>query len=210
MTFPDDTSNVQDDLKAKARREYDDAKARIHDGTNRLKTEAAPNLLNVVTDELERRKEGFTAELGTLAQTLRDASAKQNEDGTGASASTLMERGAGLVEDLNSSLENRSINDIGQSVSDYARANPAVFIGGCLLAGLAVGRLLTASAQSVNTTSYSTPPQPYNTAPKPYSAPKPYTPASDTTTVGSPASGTDVPTSGTSAKFPGDRSNVQL
>lgn len=200
MTFPDDTQSPKDDLKATARREYDDAKARIHDGTHRLKTEAAPNLMNVVTDELERRKEGFSAELGTLAKTLRDASTKQNENGTGSSASSLMEHGASLIEDLNGGIENRSINEIGENVSNYARQNPAVFIGGCLLAGLAVGRLLTASASnaapysSSQTPSYTPPPKPY-TAQTPYQAPhtppKPYTPATSSTTTGAstPATG---------------------
>lgn len=153
MTYTDPSTSTQDSLKARAQNEYDDARSRLYEGAQRLKTDAAPTLMNSVTGELERRKDGLSAELRSLAETLRHASDEQSGKDS-IQASGLIGHGAQLVEDLSRGLEGRSVNEIGQSLSGYARGNPAVFIGGCLLAGLAIGRLLTASTPSMASTSY--------------------------------------------------------
>ncbi|MDB6453004.1 hypothetical protein [Falsirhodobacter sp. 20TX0035] len=155
MTYTDPSTSTQDSLKARAQNEYDDARTRLHEGAQRLKTEAAPTLMNSVTGELERRKDGLSAELRSLAETLRHASDEQQSGKDSLQASGLIGHGAQLVEDLSRGLEGRSVNEIGQSLSGYARGNPAVFIGGCLVAGLALGRLLTASSSAATSSSYS-------------------------------------------------------
>lgn len=137
-----------EDLKHAARHEYDDARHRIADQAERLKRDGGATIRTVVTDELDRRKSGVGAEIRTLAETLRHAATEQSrnaESGVGAAPSSLLGQGADVLESLSSGLESHSVSDLTRSVSDYARANPAIFIGGCILAGLAVGRLLTAS-----------------------------------------------------------------
>ena len=156
-TDPSTSTSTQDSLKARAQNEYDDARTRLQEGAQRLKTEAAPTLMNSVTGELERRKDGLSAELRSLAETLRHASDEQQSGKDSLQASGLIGHGAQLVEDLSRGLEGRSVNEIGQSLSGYARGNPAVFIGGCLVAGLALGRLLTASTPSAPSTGSSLP-----------------------------------------------------
>lgn len=145
-----------DELKTAARHEYDDARERISGQADRIRHEGGATIKTAVTDELDRRKAGVGAEIRTLAETLRHAADEQAQkagSGVGAAPSSLLGHGAGLLEDLSNGLERQSVNDITRSVSDYARNNPAIFIGGCILAGLAVGRLLTASEQRGNATS---------------------------------------------------------
>lgn len=143
-----ETQRATDDLKDAARHEYDDARQRLSGHAERLKTEGASTIKTVVTDELDRRKAGVGAEFRSLAATLRNASkeqAEKAESGVGAAPSALLGQGADVLESLSSELEGQSVSDLTRSVSTYARANPAIFIGGCILAGLAVGRLLTAT-----------------------------------------------------------------
>lgn len=174
MTYTDPSHEPHDDLKSRAQSEYGDARARLNDGIHRLRSEAAPTLLRTVTDELERRKSGISEELRGLSETLHKASREQAEkDGTMA-PSGLIDYGANLIDDLSEGLEGRSVNEMGDALSTYARNNPAVFIGGCLLAGLAFGRLLTASTPSAPmpaatpASTYTPPPSP---PPAPYAAP---------------------------------------
>lgn len=154
MTNAETPSATSDDLKARARHEYDDARGRLHDSAHRLRSEGGATLLNTVTDELERRKSGFAEELRGLSDTLHKASREQTEKDGGTAPSGLLGYGADLIDDLNSGIEGRSVTEIGNSVAGYARANPALFVGGCLLAGLALGRLLTASTPATPRPSY--------------------------------------------------------
>ena len=143
-----DTQRPTEDLKDAARHEYEDARQRLSGHAERLKTEGASTIKTVVTDELDRRKAGVGAEFRSLAETLRNASKEQAakaESGIGAAPSSLLGQGADVLESLSSELDGQSVSDLTRSVSAYARANPAIFIGVCILAGLAVGRLLTAS-----------------------------------------------------------------
>lgn len=158
------TDRSTENLKDAARREYNDARERLSDQANRLKRDGGATIKTVVTDELDRRKAGMGAEIRTLAETLRHASSEQAEKaagGMGTAPSSLLGQGADVLESLSSGLENHSVEDLTRSVSNYARANPAIFIGGCILAGLAVGRLLTASDQKT-TGPASSPYQPGN------------------------------------------------
>lgn len=147
-TNTSDANRSTEDLKDAARHEYEDARQRLSGHAERLKTQGASTIKTVVTDELDRRKAGVGAEFRSLAETLRNASkeqAEKAESGIGAAPSSLLGQGADVLESLSSELEGQSVSDLTRTVSAYARANPAIFIGGCILAGLAVGRLLTAS-----------------------------------------------------------------
>lgn len=203
MIENDTNSHPQDNLKDRARREYDDARARLHDRADHLRKDGPSTLKHTITDELDRRKHGFSAELRTLADTLKHAADEQNEkdgDGLGAAPAGLMARSAHIVEDLSDSLESRSVEDLGAAVSDYARANPAIFVGGCVIAGLALGRLLTASSRNATRSSYPTssgsatpydPTPAYNPTPS-YDPSPAYNPVPRSTTPTTPASATPV------------------
>lgn len=160
MTQTEPPHDVQDDIKTQARHEYQDARERLHDGAHRVKTEAGPTLLKAVEAEFDRHKAGLSAELGGLQDALENAS--RNSDASSAPMG-LAGYGAGLVKDLNASIEGRSVSELGSSIANYARANPAMFIGGCLLAGLAVSRLATTTppAAQGHTPSPATPASPY-------------------------------------------------
>lgn len=154
--FPSDRTSGQDttDLGATARHEYHDAKDRLSHQADKLRREGGQNIRSLVTDELDRRRTGFGSEIRNLADTLRHAADEQEEKaetGAGAAPSSLLRQGAGVLESLSDGLENRSVEDLTRSVSDYARANPAIFIGGCVLAGIALGRLVTASGSQSRT-----------------------------------------------------------
>lgn len=161
--YASDASRSTEELKDAARHEYDDARQRLSGHAERLKNEGASTIKSVVTNELDRRKAGVGAEFRSLAETLRNASkeqAQKAESGVGAAPSSLLGQGADVLESLSSELEGQSVNELTRSVSTYARANPAIFIGGCILAGLAIGRLLTASEHKLAGSSTS-PSNPY-------------------------------------------------
>ncbi|MDH2327005.1 hypothetical protein QCN27_09000 [Cereibacter sp. SYSU M97828] len=146
--YPSDRADTADDIGKTARHEYQDAKDRLSHQADKLRREGGQNIRSLVTDELDRRRSGFGSEIRNLADTLRHAADEQQEKaetGAGAAPSSLLRQGAGVLESLSDGLESRSVEDLARSVSDYARANPAIFIGGCVLAGIAVGRLVTAS-----------------------------------------------------------------
>ncbi|WP_128255296.1 hypothetical protein [Falsirhodobacter deserti] len=195
MTYSDTPDHSTDKLKNRAQHEYQDAKERLHDSSARLRQNASSNLMNAVTSELERRKSGMGDELRTIAKSLRHASEEQESEGVTAPAG-LISKGADLIEDLSEELENRSVDDMGRAVSDYARANPAIFVGGCLIAGLALGRVLTASTKNVRSdrepqSTYGA--SPYAApvpAPMSTSTPKPPAPATPAPTTATPASST--------------------
>lgn len=164
MTHTDHTADLgeprADDIGRAARHEYQDAKDRLSHQADKLRHEGGQNIRALVTDELDRRRTGFGSEIRNLADTLRHAADEQEdkaETGAGAAPSSLLRQGAGVLESLGDGLEKRSVEDIARSVSDYARANPAIFIGGCVLAGIAVGRLVTASSTRPQYGTYTAP-----------------------------------------------------
>jgi hypothetical protein len=90
----------------------------------------------------ESQKYRAADSLGTVAQSLRTASAQlPNQDGV----SRYMERAAAQVDNLASFLNNREVADLVDEVEEFARRQPAIFVGGAFALGMIGARFLKSS-----------------------------------------------------------------
>ena len=81
--------------------------------------------------------------LGAVAGALRQTSQQLRSGGTGLNA--YVDRAARSVDGASRYLEGRSLAQLATDVEEYARREPAVFLGGALVAGLLGGRFLRSS-----------------------------------------------------------------
>jgi hypothetical protein len=120
-------------------------------------------------------------------------------------ASQLVREAASGLESLSRSVSGSSIRDMIGSVSEFGRANPAAFIGGAVLAGVALGRFARASgsrpaAEEEDTWGGHGTESEFG--PRPYSGSS--YPAGDTAGAGSPSqAGADAATAGAPAPAQG-------
>lgn len=137
----DDTSDV---AKA-ARRELDDAKARLSDAADRVKHEArnaSSTISTLVLDELDRRAADMGTQIRSVAGRLRGDTATSGSE----AGSAMAQQAADLIEDVSSRLEGQSVREMGQRLGQFGRDNPALFVMGCLLTGAMAGRMIVASS----------------------------------------------------------------
>lgn len=94
---------------------------------------------------IEGGKDAVTEHLDTFAQSIRRASDELSEkDQT--MASQIIRQAAGGLESLSRSIGGSNFQDMINSVRSFGRSNPVAFIGGAVLAGLAIGRFARASS----------------------------------------------------------------
>jgi len=132
----------------------------LRDGVSRVKDEAVDTLkqgAQALSEQARERVEGYTEggkevvrqHLDDFASAVRRASDELSEhDQT--LASQFVRQAAGGLESLSRSVDNTSFGDLVDSVRRFGRRNPAAFIGGAVLAGLALGRFARASSRQTD------------------------------------------------------------
>jgi hypothetical protein len=91
-------------------------------------------------------QKGYVSEsLGEFAQAIRRASDDLNQRDQTMAAQMVRQAASGL-ESLSRSVDGASFEDMIDSVRQFGRQHPLAFIGGAVLAGLAIGRFARASA----------------------------------------------------------------
>jgi hypothetical protein len=123
--------------------------------------EQAKNLANEAKDQTVRvaeqardhvhqlvdQQKGQAADrLGSLAGALREAGRKLNEGEQSGDFGRYADRAAQQVERLSTYLRDNDLRGFVRDTEDFARRRPEVFLGGALLAGLALARFLKASS----------------------------------------------------------------
>lgn len=98
--------------------------------------------MQLITQELERRKGDVAAALAQMTDVMREVSARQDE------AAPMIGQVALLLDTARDTLDRHTVQDATDAVADLARRNPAMFAASCLLIGIAFGRFLTASDPS--------------------------------------------------------------
>jgi hypothetical protein len=88
-----------------------------------------------------------TQTLGSIAQTLKSSS-QQLRDQEQAGIGQYADRAAGKVEEISHYLENASLNDVAERVENFARREPALFIGGAVALGFIGARFLKSSQRN--------------------------------------------------------------
>ena len=97
-----------------------------------------------VKDQLTTHKGNVAEGLGTVKSTLQ-ATGQQLRDGNLAFLAEPTESFATQLEQATNYLRDKDIDAVTQDVQAFARRNPAVFIGGAFLLGIAVARFLKSS-----------------------------------------------------------------
>lgn len=120
-----DAAAAKDEAMARAGHAKDDALARAE-------------------SEAERTKEMGAGHLDAFADAVRKAADELGAHDESAAAQFVREAAGGL-ETLSGSLREKSVGDLVDSVSRFGRSNPTAFLGGALLAGVALGRFAQAS-----------------------------------------------------------------
>ena len=128
-----------------ARREVTDLRDRtagmaqsVRDEGTKVKTTA----LRMMVEEVDMRKAQLVDGLTSLTDVVRDASEKQE------GPTPIMAQAVRMLEHATETLDGHSMQDFGTMLTTYSRRNPATFVAGCLLAGLALGRFVTATGSS--------------------------------------------------------------
>ena len=104
-------------------------------------------------DELKQRAAGavdqqrvqVAGRVDAISRALHGAASSLREDGE-TQLSSWVEQAAGQVERLVGYMQGKPADGMLHDFEDLARRNPALFLGGTYLAGMAVGRFLRASA----------------------------------------------------------------
>ena len=93
-----------------------------------------------------QQKDQAADRLGSLAGALREAGRKLNEGEQGGDFGRYADRAAEQVERLSTYLRDNDLRGFVRDTESFARRRPEVFLGGALLAGLALARFLKASS----------------------------------------------------------------
>lgn len=91
---------------------------------------------------VEEARRRTTQDLKSVASALRGSDLGQREDSV---LGPYVSRAADQVDRAAGFLETHSVEELTRDVSQFARRNPALFLGGCFAAGVLVARFLKAS-----------------------------------------------------------------
>ncbi len=94
----------------------------------------------------EGGKEAVTEHLDAFAQAIRKAGEELSERDQTMAAQVVRQAARGL-EGLSRSVSGTTLEDVIDSVRRFGRSHPAAFIGGAVLAGLALGRFVRSSGR---------------------------------------------------------------
>jgi len=126
------------------------AKAAVSQAGQALKQEAqtfATAAQDKARTEAQRRTETATKTLGDFANAIRRA----GDELAGADqspAARLVGQAADGLENLSRNLAGKQPEELLDAVRDFGRRHPAAFIGGAVLAGIALGRFVRASEET--------------------------------------------------------------
>lgn len=93
-----------------------------------------------------QQKDQAADRLGSLAGALREAGRKLNEGEQSGDFGRYADRAAEQVDRLSTYLRDNDLRGFVRDTENFARRRPEVFLGGALLAGLALARFLKASS----------------------------------------------------------------
>lgn len=96
---------------------------------------------------IEQGRERVTGQVGSIAQALHRVSDELRQDQNGAPVARVTDMIAQRLEGAADMLQNKEPRDIIRGIESFARREPALFLGGCLLAGVVISRFLKASSR---------------------------------------------------------------
>ncbi|MBV8888767.1 MAG: hypothetical protein JO267_02835 [Alphaproteobacteria bacterium] len=118
-------------------------------GIDRVKSigsEVAGEIRNVAGSLIDEQKERAAGQIAGVADVLRRA-AESLEGSQAQSIAQYAGDTAGRIDDFARSLRERPWSDLLAEIEDFARRQPALFLVGSVVLGIAAGRFLTASSE---------------------------------------------------------------
>jgi hypothetical protein len=112
-------------------------------------TTAADKFGNTINSGFDTQKGKAADSLGTVAQALRQSSEQLRKQNEGAAVPEYVASAASQVERLSGYLRSTNSGEIVASVEQFARRQPALFIGGAFMLGILGARFLKSSSQSI-------------------------------------------------------------
>ena len=98
----------------------------------------------------EERKEQVSERIDQFARALRGTSDKLREDGEGEEIGRYAEVLGEQAEKVATFLREHDTTDLVREVEGFAKRQPLVFMGGCAIAGFAIGRFLKATMSAAS------------------------------------------------------------
>lgn len=116
-------------------------------GLKNLAGSVAEEAKSVVENQLTSQKGKVADGLGGVAQALRQVSgaAQKPEHELSPAILPYIEKAADQVDKVSAYFEKKSLGEVARDVEDFARREPAMFLGGAFVLGLLGGRFLKAS-----------------------------------------------------------------
>ncbi|UOM34634.1 hypothetical protein [Acuticoccus sp. I52.16.1] len=130
-------------------KEAHSASEKLHEAGESVKAgarEAAAEAQRTANSYADYGKTVAAGGLSDFASAVRRASDELSERDQDIAA-RFVSHAATSLEDIANSVSHTSVDDVVDTMKGFARRNPAVFVGGAVLAGLAVGRFLRSSGQ---------------------------------------------------------------
>jgi hypothetical protein len=112
-----------------------------------LASQARETASGQVESRFSTGKTKATETLGSVAQTLKSSS-QQLRDQQQAGIGKYAEQAANKIEEISHYLENASLNDVATRVENFARREPAFFIGSAVALGFLSARFLKSSQRN--------------------------------------------------------------
>ncbi len=119
----------------------------LKDSARHLASDAQEQATNAVQSGVNRGKERLAESLGSVAEALRVSSDHLREQQQDVPRQYI-DRAARQVEQLSDYVRRSDLSDMAHSVEDFARRQPAVFLGGTFLLGLLGARFLRSSRRN--------------------------------------------------------------
>ncbi|RAZ87853.1 hypothetical protein [Cereibacter johrii] len=148
---PSGRPGFTDAARETARREMDDARERLHGAAGRAREEAhraRSSVSRLVLDEMDRRKEDLCDSIHGIAQSMRKGAEEAEKRDDAPAPPQMIHRAIHTLDDMADRMRHRSAEEMTRSVARFGRENPALFVGGALFAGLAIGRFLVSSSSN--------------------------------------------------------------
>ena len=119
----------------------------VIDDVQQRTTPIAERVRDTTTTQLESQKQRATEGLGSVAEAVRETAQRlrehQQEPLAGAA-----ETAAQQVERFSGYLRDRDVNSLVRDAEDFARRQPALFVAGAFVLGVAAGRFLKSSSRA--------------------------------------------------------------
>lgn len=152
------TQKPTEELKRAAEGEAHAVKEQARDAAAEMKAEvrgAAEDMKEQVRTSAARQKDAAAQQIDGWAHALKTASDDLHSRGQNTAAACIRQAAAGL-ERASGTMRERGVEDLVGTVEDFARRQPVAFLGGAVVAGFGLARLMKSSANRRRSTAAAT------------------------------------------------------